>query len=114
MRNSSAAAMKGDFGLYEMYRYPPRRGPTMEPMRNPVILTLKAGPLSSEGKESDINAREADPIMLRHPAKSEYSASIATQSLAIAKAPKISGIGRRKAKMTLFLPYLSASHPPGT
>ena len=76
--------MKGDLGLYELYRYPPRRGPTMEPMRNPVILTLKAAPLSSEGKESDSNAREADPIMLRHPAKREYSTSIATQSLVIA------------------------------
>jgi len=72
MKNSSAAAMKGDFGLNELYRYPPRRGPTMEPIRNPVILTLKAAPLSSEGKESDSSAREADPIMLRHPAKREY------------------------------------------
>ena len=71
MKNSSAAAIKGDFGLTEPYRNPPRRGPTMEPIRNPVILTLKAAPLSSEGKESDINAREADPIIPRHPVKRE-------------------------------------------
>ena len=71
MKNSSAAAMKGDLGLIPLYRYPPSRGPAMEPMRNPVILTLKAAPFSSEGKDSDSNAREADPIMLRHPAKRE-------------------------------------------
>jgi hypothetical protein len=71
MKNSSAAAMKGDFGLNELYRYPPRRGPTMEPILNPVILTLKAAPLSSEGKDSDSNASEADPIIPRHPVKRE-------------------------------------------
>jgi hypothetical protein len=70
-RKSSPATVKGDFGLKELYMYPPRRGPTMEPMRKPVILTLKAAPMSSEGNESDSSARDADPIMLRHPAKRE-------------------------------------------
>ncbi len=71
MKNSSAAAVKGDFGLNELYRYPPRRGPTTEPERNPVILTLKAAPLSSDGNESDSRARDADPIMLKHQANRE-------------------------------------------
>jgi len=43
----------------------------MEPIRKPVILTLKAAPVSSEGNESDSRARDADPIMLMHPAKRE-------------------------------------------
>ena len=70
-RNSRPAAMKGDLGLKKEYRYPPRSGPIMEPIRKPVILTLKAAPVSSDGNESDSKARDADPIMFRHPTKRE-------------------------------------------
>jgi len=112
-RNNIADTVKGDLGLNELYRYPPRRGPTMEPIRKPVILTLKAAPLSSAGNDSDNRAREADPIILRHPAKREYKMSSAGQSFTKAQDPKIRGIGRRKPTIIFFRPYLSASHPPG-